>query len=34
MIQQVIFALILYLTPSFLLMALMMCRAGFDYQPD
>jgi len=34
MVQLVIFGIALYLTPSVLLLALMMCRQGFDYQPD
>jgi hypothetical protein len=33
MIQSVIFAVMLYLTPSLLLLALLTCREGFDYQP-
>jgi len=33
MIQSIMFAIVLYLTPSLLLVALMMCREGFDYQP-
>lgn len=34
MIQPVMFAIVLYLTPSVLLLALLTCREGFDYQPD
>jgi hypothetical protein len=34
MVQSVIFAIVLYLTPSVLLLALLMCRDEFDYQPD
>jgi hypothetical protein len=33
MIQTIMFAIALYLTPSLLLVALMTCREGFDYQP-
>ena len=33
MIQTITFAIVLYLTPSLLLVALMTCREGFDYQP-
>jgi hypothetical protein len=33
MIQSIMFAAVLYLTPSLLLVALMTCREGFDYQP-
>jgi hypothetical protein len=34
MVQFVIFAIALYLTPSILLLALLTCREGFDDQPD
>jgi hypothetical protein len=34
MVQSIIFAIVMYLTPSFLLVALLTCREGFDYQPD
>ena len=32
MVQSVIFGIILYLTPSVLLLALTMCREEFDYR--
>jgi hypothetical protein len=34
MIQSIMFAIVLYLTPSLLLVALMTCREGFGYQPQ
>jgi len=34
MVQSVIFGIVLYLTPSVLLLALLMCRKQFDFQPD
>ena len=33
MIQSIMFAIVLYLTPSLLLVAFLTCREGFDYQP-
>jgi hypothetical protein len=34
MVQSVIFGIVLYLTPSVLLLALLSCRKQFDFQPD
>jgi hypothetical protein len=34
MVQSVIFGIVLYLTPSVLLLALLMCRKQFDFRPD
>jgi len=34
MVQSVIFGIVLYMTPSVLLLALLMCRKQFDFQPD
>ena len=34
MVQSVIFGIVLYLTPSVLLLALLTCRKQFDFRPD
>jgi hypothetical protein len=34
MVQSIIFGIVLYLTPSVLLLAALTCREDFDYQPD
>jgi hypothetical protein len=34
MVQSIIFAIVLYLAPSVLLLALLMCREEFDHQPN
>jgi hypothetical protein len=34
MVQSMIFGIVLYLTPSVLLLALLTCREEFDYRPD
>ena len=34
MVQSVIFGIVLYLTPSVLLLALLTCREEFDHRPE
>jgi hypothetical protein len=34
MVQSMIFGIVLYLTPSVLLLALLACREEFDYRPE
>jgi hypothetical protein len=34
MVQSVIFGIVLYLTPSVLLLALLTCREEFDHWPE
>jgi hypothetical protein len=34
MVQSMIFGIVLYLTPSVLLLALLTCREEFDYRPE